>query len=58
MKPLLIALVLLAGCSGSYEKDGTTAVSYCLLGGVYVDQSNVKLEEYKPAQRPLCAMKE
>lgn len=37
-------LISLAGCASGYTKDGTTVVSYCLLGGaLYVDDTKAEM---------------
>jgi len=53
MTHLLIVLtaLLLVACSNGYTRDGVTVMSYCLLGGVYVDDTKTTLDhETKPQQ--------
>lgn len=49
VRAIIIAVVLLSGCVQSFTKNGTTVMSYCLIGAVYMDQTEVTLEE-KPAE--------
>lgn len=60
MKVLLIlaAAVLLTGCKSGYTRDGVTVMSYCLLGGVYVDDTQTTYEtEAEPPAAASCEVK-
>lgn len=45
MKTLAAALlVLLVGCGGSYKREGMSIITYCVIGGVYVEEATTTLE--------------
>ena len=46
-------MVLLAGCAQTMEKDGVTIITYCLIGGVYMDDTKLSVKSApKPLNRP------
>jgi len=53
MTHLLIVLtaLLLVACSSGYTRDGVTVVTYCLLGGTYIDDTETTMNhETSPQQ--------
>ena len=51
----LLVVLMLTGCASEYSKDGTTVISYCLVGGVYMDDTRVEMKhEMKAADEAQC----
>jgi len=48
---VMFSLVFLAGCSSGYTRDGVTVVTYCLLGGSYIDDTKTTLNHETAPQQ-------
>jgi len=50
---LIVLTLMLAACSSGYTRDGVTVVTYCLLGGTYIDDTETTLNHKTEPQQ--CA---